>query len=143
MPAPAAPTISSATGRVPASIVILGGGAAGIAAANTLRQDGYDGPVTMISADADPPVDRPNLSKDYLAGEAQDDWIPMWPPDLYQERRVELLLNSRVSSHIASANTPTGAPRAISGTTIHDVEPSSRRILRCSLFCASATRRAR
>ena len=94
----AQPSRSGASGTPPTSIVILGGGAAGIAAANTLRQEGYGGPITMISADADPPVDRPNLSKDYLAGEAQDDWIPMWPPDLYTERQVELLLKTRVSS---------------------------------------------
>jgi len=94
----AQPSRSGASGTPPTSIVILGGGAAGIAAANTLRQEGYGGPITMISADADPPVDRPNLSKDYLAGEAQDDWIPMWPPDLYKERQVELLLKTRVSS---------------------------------------------
>jgi apoptosis-inducing factor 3 len=99
------PDESTAGGAHPASIVILGGGAAGIAAANTLRHEGYDGPITMISADQDPPVDRPNLSKDYLAGEAQDDWIPMWPPDLYAERRVELLLNTRVSSIDPAART--------------------------------------
>ena len=52
----------------------------------------------MMSADEDAPVDRPNLSKDYLAGEAQDDWIPLWPPDLYAEKRIELLLRSRVAS---------------------------------------------
>jgi NADPH-dependent 2,4-dienoyl-CoA reductase/sulfur reductase-like enzyme/nitrite reductase/ring-hydroxylating ferredoxin subunit len=94
----APPSRSVASGTAPSSIAILGGGGAGIAAANTLRQEGYGGPITMISADADPPVDRPNLSKDYLAGEAQDDWIPMWPPDLYKERQVELLLKTRVSS---------------------------------------------
>jgi apoptosis-inducing factor 3 len=99
------PSGSTSTGSQPASIVIVGGGAAGIAAANTLRREGYGGPITMISADADPPVDRPNLSKDYLAGEAQDDWIPMWAPDLYAERRVELLLNSRVSSIDPAART--------------------------------------
>jgi NADPH-dependent 2,4-dienoyl-CoA reductase/sulfur reductase-like enzyme/nitrite reductase/ring-hydroxylating ferredoxin subunit len=82
----------------PASIVILGGGAAGLAAADMLRREGYGGPITMISADQDPPVDRPNLSKDFLAGEAKDDWIPLWPPDLYRERNVELLLESPVSS---------------------------------------------
>jgi NADPH-dependent 2,4-dienoyl-CoA reductase/sulfur reductase-like enzyme/nitrite reductase/ring-hydroxylating ferredoxin subunit len=82
----------------PSSIVILGGGAAGFAAAEMLRREGYDGAITMISADQDPPVDRPNLSKDFLAGEAKDDWIPMWPQDLYRERRIELLLGSRVSS---------------------------------------------
>ena len=72
--------------------MILGGGAAGFAAADMLRRDAYDGPITMISADRDPPVDRPNLSKDFLAGEAKDDWIPLWSPDLYGERRIELLL---------------------------------------------------
>ncbi|HEX7138014.1 MAG TPA: FAD-dependent oxidoreductase, partial [Vicinamibacterales bacterium] len=82
----------------PSSVVIVGGGAAGLAAADMLRREGYSNPVAIISADADPPVDRPNLSKDYLAGEAQDDWIPLWPADWYSERRVELLLNSRVSS---------------------------------------------
>ena len=69
--------------QAPSSVVIVGGGAAGLAAADMLRREGYDGPVTMISADADAPVDRPNLSKDYLAGEAQDDWIPLWPPEFY------------------------------------------------------------
>jgi apoptosis-inducing factor 3 len=82
----------------PASVGIVGGGAAAIAAAEMLRREGYDGPITMMSADEDAPVDRPNLSKDYLAGEAQDDWIPMWPPELYAEKRVELLLRSRVAS---------------------------------------------
>jgi NADPH-dependent 2,4-dienoyl-CoA reductase/sulfur reductase-like enzyme len=52
----------------------------------------------MISADADPPVDRPNLSKDFLAGEAQDDWIPLWPDDFYAEHRIELVLGRRVMS---------------------------------------------
>jgi NADPH-dependent 2,4-dienoyl-CoA reductase/sulfur reductase-like enzyme/nitrite reductase/ring-hydroxylating ferredoxin subunit len=84
--------------RPPSSIVIVGGGAAGLAAADMLRREGYGGQVTMISADSDAPVDRPNLSKDYLAGEAQDDWIPLWPADTYAERRVDLILRRRVSS---------------------------------------------
>jgi len=79
----------------PSSIVIVGGGAAGLAAADMLRREGYDGPVSMISADGDPPVDRPNLSKDYLAGEAQDDWLPLWPADWYPERRIDLALGTR------------------------------------------------
>src|SRR5579864_3793786 len=60
----------------PESIVIVGGGAAGMAAAITLRREGYAGPLTMLSADSDPPCDRPNLSKDYLSGNAPDDWMP-------------------------------------------------------------------
>jgi NADPH-dependent 2,4-dienoyl-CoA reductase/sulfur reductase-like enzyme/nitrite reductase/ring-hydroxylating ferredoxin subunit len=82
----------------PPSVIIVGGGAAGLAAADMLRREGYDGPVTMISADSDAPVDRPNLSKDYLAGEAQEDWIPMWPAETYKERRIDLVLKRRVSS---------------------------------------------
>jgi 3-phenylpropionate/trans-cinnamate dioxygenase ferredoxin reductase subunit len=92
-PAPA----SMARSR-PSSIVIVGGGAAGVAAADMLRRRGYDGPVTLVSADADPPVDRPNLSKDFLAGEAQDDWIPLWPNDFYVEQGIELVLGRRVVS---------------------------------------------
>ncbi|HET9702857.1 MAG TPA: FAD-dependent oxidoreductase, partial [Vicinamibacterales bacterium] len=92
--APAAPV----AGPRPPSIVIVGGGAAGVAAAEMVRRRGYDGPVTLISADTDPPVDRPNLSKDFLAGEAQDDWIPLWPADFYAEHHIDLMLNRRVSS---------------------------------------------
>ncbi|HKB82022.1 MAG TPA: FAD-dependent oxidoreductase [Burkholderiales bacterium] len=82
----------------PDSVVIVGGGAAGLAAADMLRREGYGGRVTLISADESPPCDRPNLSKDYLAGTAREDWIPMRSPDYYVERRIELVLNSRVSS---------------------------------------------
>jgi len=82
----------------PASVVIIGGGAAGLAAADMLRREAYDGPITMISADDSPPCDRPNLSKDYLAGTAQEDWIPLRSPEFYTDNRIELLLNSRVSS---------------------------------------------
>jgi NADPH-dependent 2,4-dienoyl-CoA reductase/sulfur reductase-like enzyme/nitrite reductase/ring-hydroxylating ferredoxin subunit len=82
----------------PASIVIIGGGAAGLAAAEMLRRKGFSGPLTMISAVADPPVDRPNLSKDFLAGNAQDDWIPLRPPDWYKEQEIDLILNTRVTS---------------------------------------------
>src|SRR4029077_12397663 len=82
----------------PSSVVIVGGGAAGLAAADMLRREVYDGPLTIVSADDSPPVDRPNLSKDLLAGTAQEDWIPLRPSDYYRDRRIDLLLHSRVSS---------------------------------------------
>jgi NADPH-dependent 2,4-dienoyl-CoA reductase/sulfur reductase-like enzyme/nitrite reductase/ring-hydroxylating ferredoxin subunit len=81
----------------PESIVIIGGGAAGSAAADMIRRHDYDGPVTIISADADLPVDRPNLSKEYLAGKAQDDWLPIWTKEQYAERNIELLLGRRAT----------------------------------------------
>ena len=95
----AAASRGRARANAPDSIVIVGGGAAGLAAADMLRREGYDGPLTMISADDSPPCDRPNLSKDYLAGTAQEDWIPLRAPsEYYDEQRIDLLLNSRVSS---------------------------------------------
>jgi NADPH-dependent 2,4-dienoyl-CoA reductase/sulfur reductase-like enzyme/nitrite reductase/ring-hydroxylating ferredoxin subunit len=89
---------SSGSPKRPASVVIIGAGAAGFAAADMLRREGYDKPVTMISADEAAPYDRPNLSKDYLAGTAPDEWIPLRPPAYYRDQRLDLLLNSRVSS---------------------------------------------
>ena len=70
-----------------------------------LRREGYQGSITMVSADADAPVDRPNLSKDYLAGEAKEDWIPLWPPSLYSERRIDLRLGSPVVAIDAKGKT--------------------------------------
>lgn len=84
--------------NAPSSVVIVGGGAAGLAAADMLRREGYEGPLTIVSADDSPPVDRPNLSKDYLAGTAQEEWVPLRPPDYYRDRSIHLLLSSRVSS---------------------------------------------
>ena len=79
-------------------VVIVGGGAAGLAAADMLRREGYQGAVTMISDDDSPPCDRPNLSKDFLAGTAPPDWIPLRAPEFYAEHRIELVLNSRVTA---------------------------------------------
>ena len=82
----------------PGNVVIVGGGAAGNAAAEMLRREGYSGAVTMISADDSVPYDRPNLSKDFLAGNATEDWIPLRSMDFYRERKIELLLNTRVTA---------------------------------------------
>lgn len=79
------------------SVVIVGGGAAGHAAAETLRNAGYMGKLTLLSADAAPPVDRPNLSKDYLAGTAPEEWIPLRPPEYFAEQQIDLVLGRRVT----------------------------------------------
>ncbi|TIS71823.1 MAG: pyridine nucleotide-disulfide oxidoreductase, partial [Mesorhizobium sp.] len=77
-------------GAAPERIVIVGGGAAGFAAVETLRREQYQGSITMISDDQAPPVDRPNLSKDYLAGRAPQDWIPMRGEKYYSKNNIDL-----------------------------------------------------
>ena len=79
---------------MPKSILILGGGAAGNMAAETLRREGYVGKIVMLSADASIPYDRPNLSKDYLSGDASDDWIPLRSPEFYNEHGIEVHLDA-------------------------------------------------
>jgi NADPH-dependent 2,4-dienoyl-CoA reductase/sulfur reductase-like enzyme/nitrite reductase/ring-hydroxylating ferredoxin subunit len=82
----------------PASVLIVGAGAAGHAAAEMLRREGYGGPVTLIGADADAPYDRPNLSKDYLAGTAPEEWIPLRPREFYDDKRIDLRTGVRVTA---------------------------------------------
>src|SRR5438876_8305135 len=81
----------------PPNVVIVGGGAAANAAAGMLRREGYEGAVTLITADESLPYDRPNLSKDYLAGTAPEEWIPLRPQDFYREQKIETLTNTSVT----------------------------------------------
>ncbi|HEU5246817.1 MAG TPA: Rieske 2Fe-2S domain-containing protein, partial [Candidatus Udaeobacter sp.] len=82
----------------PASVVIVGAGAAGGAAAEMLRREGYDGPVTLIGADEFLPYDRPNLSKDYLAGTAPEEWIPLRSADFYREQKIDTFTNTSATA---------------------------------------------
>jgi NADPH-dependent 2,4-dienoyl-CoA reductase/sulfur reductase-like enzyme/nitrite reductase/ring-hydroxylating ferredoxin subunit len=94
-------------GAAPERVVIVGGGAAGFATAERLRREGYAGSVTLLSADDAAPYDRPNLSKDYLAGTASEEWIPLRPESFYAENEIDLRL----------------------GTTVARIDPSARRVL--------------
>jgi len=87
-----------AAGGKPDRIVIVGGGAAGFAAAEMLRREGFSGEVTLLSADEDAPYDRPNCSKDYLAGNAPQDWMPLRPPEYYKDRSINLELRTEVAA---------------------------------------------
>lgn len=90
--------VSARGGDAPSSVIIVGAGAAGDAAADMLRREGYDGPITLVGADESAPYDRPNLSKDYLAGTASEEWIPLRAGPFYDEHGIELLLATRVTS---------------------------------------------
>ena len=76
------------------TFVIVGANLAGGAAASTLRQEGFDGRVVMIGAEAHPPYERPPLSKQYLRGEQTENAYLRQPP-WYEENQVDLLLSTR------------------------------------------------
>jgi apoptosis-inducing factor 3 len=89
-------------GKLPVSapdrIVIVGGGAASFAAAEMLQRVHFQGSIVMLSDDDAPPVDRPNLSKDYLAGNAEEDWVPLRPDSFYAKNGIDLRLKTKVAA---------------------------------------------
>jgi apoptosis-inducing factor 3 len=106
LPEPQPSPLSAATATThPASVTILGGGAAGLAAADALRREGYAAPIRIISSDSSAPYDRPNLSKDFLLGTAHAEWMPLRTPEYYAQRKIELILNAPVAALDTEART--------------------------------------
>jgi NADPH-dependent 2,4-dienoyl-CoA reductase/sulfur reductase-like enzyme/nitrite reductase/ring-hydroxylating ferredoxin subunit len=108
------PRAMPAMADTPNKIVIVGGGAAGFAAAEMLRRRDYGGSIVMVSNDAAPPVDRPNLSKDYLAGSAPEDWLPLRPDDFYDASKIDL----RLATEVTAINTKERQVRCANGTSL-------------------------
>src|SRR6185436_1244718 len=81
----------------PGKIVIAGAGAAGAAAAEKLRRLGYPGAITLIGNEAPGPVDRPNLSKDFLAGAAPMEWVRLRDDAFYEKLEIELVRDETVA----------------------------------------------
>jgi len=94
------PSSASAAGTTaaPLHVVIIGAGAAGSFAAAELRRIGFDGRVTLLTAEERLPYDKPNLSKDYLAGRAPEEWIPLREEGEYAREGIDLRLGSRAES---------------------------------------------
>lgn len=78
--------------------VVIGGGAAGYMASQTLREDGFGGRILVLSSDTRQPYDRPNLSKDYLRGTAGDEWMPLRPEAFFREHGIDIQVKTRVDS---------------------------------------------
>jgi NADPH-dependent 2,4-dienoyl-CoA reductase/sulfur reductase-like enzyme/nitrite reductase/ring-hydroxylating ferredoxin subunit len=89
----------------PRQFVIIGAGAAGYAAAQTLREEGFRGSVVMITREDRAPYDRPNLSKDYLHGHADPEWMPLRGEDFFKEHDIDLILKKEVTRVDARAKT--------------------------------------
>lgn len=77
--------------------VILGAGAAGNAAAQAMREADFAGRILMITRENRLPYDRPNLSKEYLQGEAKDEWMPLRDEDFYKKHGIELRKNTTIT----------------------------------------------
>src|SRR5262245_46097090 len=77
--------------RSPERVVIVGAGAAGIACAEMLRLEGHTGSITLVSAEGSDPVDRPNLSKDILAGTAPEEWAFLRTADALRANDVAVV----------------------------------------------------
>src|SRR5436305_3440608 len=86
-------------------VVIIGGGSGGDAAAFALRKKGYDGPITILSADLDRPYDRPYLSKEFLRGEVEPAKVYLHDEAEYGRQGIDLRLATRVSSVSMSERT--------------------------------------
>jgi nitrite reductase/ring-hydroxylating ferredoxin subunit len=82
----------------PRSVAIVGAGAAGNSAADELRHLGFEGDIALIDRDQEAPYDRPNLSKDFLAGTVQEEQLPLHPRAYYEARRVELVRGRLVTA---------------------------------------------
>jgi NADPH-dependent 2,4-dienoyl-CoA reductase/sulfur reductase-like enzyme len=79
-------------------VAIIGAGAAGNATAEALRREGYDGPIVLFGGEGTPPIDRPNLSKDYLAGTAPEEWMALRGPEYYAAERIDFRPSARVAA---------------------------------------------
>ena len=91
------PSAETASIQPDARFVIVGGGAAGFAAAEMLRREGFAGELVVLSSDAERPVDRPNLSKDFLAGKAPESWVFLKGAKYYERRDIRLELSTTVT----------------------------------------------
>ncbi len=87
-----APSMVSREAQDERQFVILGAGAAGYMAAQTLREEGFTGRVILVSREGRTPYDRPNLSKDYLQGHAEPEWMPLRSDNFFTDHGIELLL---------------------------------------------------
>src|SRR3569832_464267 len=87
--------------------VIIGAGAAGYAAAQTLREEGFVGNVVMITREDRAPYDRPYLSKDYLQGHAEPEWMPLRGEDFFKEHDIDLVFKKEVTRVDARTKTIT------------------------------------
>ncbi len=101
------PRFPKPVGDDPRTFLIVGGGAAGEAAAETLRREGFAGRIVMVTAEDERPYDRPNLSKDLLTGKAKPEWMPLRGSKFHANQKIDLITGRRVTAVDPAAKTVT------------------------------------
>ncbi|MHA7175492.1 NAD(P)/FAD-dependent oxidoreductase [Arthrobacter sp. Sr24] len=110
----AASEITSASATQAPGMVIIGGGLTAATAAETLRKEGWNGPITIVADEPEVPYQRPPLSKGFLAGkEAEDALLPL-PATWYPENNVRLMTGTAATALNQQSRTVTLA----NGTTL-------------------------
>lgn len=99
------PEMTNREARDERLFVIAGGGAAGYAAAQALREDGFTGRVLMVTREHNLPYDRPNLSKEYLQGTAEPEWLPLRAEDFFVEHDIEVVTGKKIARIDAAKKT--------------------------------------
>jgi 3-phenylpropionate/trans-cinnamate dioxygenase ferredoxin reductase subunit len=101
--------------RASRDIVLVGGGLAGATAAESLRQHGYDGTITIVGEEREPPYERPPLSKDLLLGEGIVEDVYVHPRNFYVENGIDLLIDD-AATRCHPRRSPRRTPRTGAGT---------------------------
>ncbi len=92
------PKLEMPAGSDGRTFLIVGGGAAGNAAAETLRREGFAGHIVVATADSEAPYDRPMLSKQYIAGNATEDMLPLRDASFYERLQIDVRTNLAATS---------------------------------------------
>jgi len=77
-------------------ILIIGAGQSGMQIADTLREEGFDGAITLVGDESIPPYQRPPLSKAYLYGDADEESLQFRNEKFYADNRIELVLGDAI-----------------------------------------------
>ncbi|MGE5184722.1 MAG: NAD(P)/FAD-dependent oxidoreductase, partial [Acidobacteriota bacterium] len=94
--------VPAAKANGPKSVVIVGGGAAGVACAEALRAEGSQAAITLVGGEGSDPVDRPNLSKDYLAGNAPEEWVYLRTADALAGAKIDFVREAAIAVDTAN-----------------------------------------
>ena len=88
-------------------VLLIGGGAASAACAETLRDEGFDGSILLVGREPDPPYERPPISKEYLRGDRDRDATLLHPVAWWEQHEIDLRTRTSVTKLDTAGRTAT------------------------------------